>query len=248
MSAPANLDTLNLPAPVGRFLGEFVEAANAALGADLVSIVLYGSAAEGRMRATSDVNLILVLKKFEASSIERLRQPLRLANAAVKLGAMFLLESEIGLAAESFAVKFADIAHRRKVIFGADPFAQIAVPRHALIIRLKQVLFNLILRLRSQYASRGLREEQLALVVADAAAPLRAAAASLLELEGKPAASPKEALERFASSTGGDWSADLARLSEAREQRVLPPGAAGPAVLRLLELARRLTEKAAALS
>lgn len=248
MSAPASLETLGMPVSVRRFLEAFLEAAKAALGADLVSVVLYGSAAEGRMRATSDVNLILVLKKFEPSSIERLRQPLRSANAAVKLDVMFLLESEIGLAAESFAVKFADIARRRRVIFGADPFAEVKVPRGALIIRLKQVLFNLILRLRSQYAARGLREEQLSLAVADAAAPLRAAAASLLELEGKPASSPKEALERFASSDDGDWSADLSRLSEAREQRALAPGAAGPAMLRLLELARKLSERAAALS
>ena len=46
--------TSALPADVGPFLQRFVDAARGALGADLMSIILFGSAAEGRLRATSD--------------------------------------------------------------------------------------------------------------------------------------------------------------------------------------------------
>ena len=56
-----------LPVPVDRLLRDFTETACHALGSDLHSIVLYGSAAEGRLRPTSDVNVILVLSKFCAS-------------------------------------------------------------------------------------------------------------------------------------------------------------------------------------
>ena len=52
----------------------------------------------------------------------------------------------------------------------------------ASIIRLKQTLLNLTLRLREAYVSRSLREEQLIATVADTAGPLRACAATLLEL------------------------------------------------------------------
>jgi hypothetical protein len=48
----------DLPAPVVNVLEEVVRAARAALGEDLHSIVLFGSAAEAQPRATSDVNLI----------------------------------------------------------------------------------------------------------------------------------------------------------------------------------------------
>lgn len=61
------------------------------------------------MRATSDVNLIAVLTAFDSARIDALREPLRLAHATVRLDVMFLLESEIAAASESFAVKFSDI-------------------------------------------------------------------------------------------------------------------------------------------
>jgi hypothetical protein len=84
-----------------------------------------------------------------------------------------------------------------------------------------------------------LREEQLARVIADAAGPVRAAAAALLELEGSKAPSPREALEQLAASlpgAGASWGQTLSRLSEARERQKLDPGVAGPALISLIEL------------
>lgn len=235
-----------LPANVSRTLTGFVEAARHAFGTDLRSVVLYGSAAEGRLRTTSDVNTLLVLSAFDRGKADQLREPLRLAYAAIRLTAMFLLESEIGPASEAFAVKFADIVRRHRVLYGADPFAGITISRKAEIIRLKQALLNLTLRLRETYVSRSLREEQLVVVLAEAAGPLRSCAASLLELEGTPANSPKEALERAAASlpVEADWAGVLSRVSEARQEGKLPPGVAGPALFRLIELAQSLQTRA----
>jgi predicted nucleotidyltransferase len=239
----------DLPAPVDRVLNEFLEAARKAFGDDLRSVVLYGSAAEGKLRATSDVNVILILSAFDPAKADRLRAPLGIAQAAIRLDAMFLLQAEIGAAVEAFAQKFSDVLRRRRVLYGDDPFAQVSVPRSAAIVRLKQALLNLILRLRAFYIARSLREEQLALVVADTAGPLRSCAATLLELEGQPAGSPKDALQRVASSfPDNGWDAALSCLSEAREKRVLPPGVAGPTLFRLIELAARMRARAQLLS
>ncbi len=154
-------------------LGEFATQAQAAFGDELRAVVLFGSAVEGRLRVTSDVNLLVVLRRFERAQAEQLQRPLRVAQATVRLTPMFLLESEVPAVAEAFAVKFDDILHRRTLLFGSDPFAQLAIPRAARVFRLKRVLLNLKLRLREQFVSRGLREEQLVLAVADTAAPLR---------------------------------------------------------------------------
>jgi predicted nucleotidyltransferase len=53
--------------PVGtrRLLEDFVEATKGALGGDVRSIVLFGSGAEGRLRETSDVNVLVLLARFE---------------------------------------------------------------------------------------------------------------------------------------------------------------------------------------
>jgi len=233
-----------VPANVSRVLQDVVSAARAALGGGLRSVLLFGSAAEGRMRPTSDVNLMLVLDSFDAGKIDGLRDVLRTAHAAVKLEPMFILADEVAGAATAFAVKFADVLRRRQVLFGIDPFQDVTVPRTAEIARLRQVLLNQTLRLRQQYVMRSLREEQAAIAVAEAAGPLRACAAALLELAGRPVPSPKDALAAVAAGLpGAGWTEVLARLSEAREQRTLAPGIAAPTLLRLAELAGALRKQ-----
>jgi hypothetical protein len=241
MASATAIANLAVPPQVQQVLGSFVEAAQKAFGANLRSVVLYGSAAEGRLRATSDVNLIVVLRAFDAAQASALREPLRVAQAAIALRPMFLLESEIAQAADAFAQKFDDIAHRRIRLFGDDPFAALQISPEALRRRLRQTLLNLSLRLRAGYVARSLREEQAALMVAEAAGPLRSAAAALLELQGRPAASPKAALEMLAQELG-ESPQTLAHISQIRETRAAPPGAAPATLFRLIELSRRLQD------
>ena len=237
-------NSTELPPQVEQSINAFVASAKTAFGTDLVSIVMYGSAAEGRMRATSDVNMLLVLKAFEQTRADQLREPMRLAHAAVQMNAMFLLESELPAAMEAFAVKFVDIAARHRVLFGSDPFADLHTPRAALIRRLKQVLLNLQLRLRERYVLVSLREEQLALVIADAAGPLRSSAASLLNLEGQPTLPPKEALEKVVREMNdAALFALLQDVSVAREERQMSAGKAAPTLIGLIEITRRLRER-----
>src|SRR3989441_11959745 len=126
-------------------------AAREAFGDDLVSVVLFGSAAEGALRATSDVNLIVILRAFDRARADAVRDAARVAHAAAGLRAMFLLREEVEQAAAAFAQKFADVRRRHRVLWGEDPFARLAVPRAALAARTNQVLLNLALRLRAQY-------------------------------------------------------------------------------------------------
>jgi predicted nucleotidyltransferase len=236
--------SITLPTNVSTTLSTFIAAAKKAFGDQLVSVVLYGSGAEGKLRPTSDVNLILVLKAFDRGQADQLREPLRLAEAAIRLRVRFLFHEELQPASQAFAVKFADIARRRLVLYGEDPFASLAVSRDDAILRLKQTLLNLTLRLRVAYVARSLREEQLGTVIADAAGPMRSCASTLLELEGRPAASPKEALEQIASSATAH---DVQLISEARQRHTLPPGAAAPALFQLIELAHTMWVRAAQL-
>lgn len=238
--------TITLPTNVSTSLTTFVAAAKKAFGDHLLSVVLYGSGAEGKLRPTSDVNLILVLTAFDRGLADQLREPLRVAQAAIRLRVMFLLEEELKPASQAFAAKLGDVVRRRLVLYGEDPFASISVSRDDAIFCLRQTLLNLTLRLREAYVARSLREEQLAAVIADAAGPLRSCASTLLELEGRPAASAKAALEQIAASLKG-MTHDIELISEARQRHALPPGAAGPALLHLIDLAHVMWGRAAQL-
>jgi predicted nucleotidyltransferase len=239
MTVSRPLPAPRLPEPIHKVLDAFLEAARLSFGKQLHSIVLFGSAAEGQMRATSDVNLMLVLSAFDQNQADHLRQPLRVAQAAIQLRTMFLLNDEISAAVRSFAPKFADILRRRVILFGEDPFAAVTVSREAEIRQLRQQLLNITLRLRSAYVVQSLREEQLAFFIANMIGPLRSYSASLFELEGQPAGSPEHAFERLgAELTMSDWSSTLTAIAAVQSAQILQPGAAGRLLFQLLEFAR----------
>ena len=240
-----NQAQLNLPDRIRQVLDGIVEAARRAFGDDLRSIVLYGSAAEGRLRATSDVNIMFVLSRFDEAKANHFREPFRFACAAADVNAMFVLDKEIDLASREFAQKFADMQRRHVVLFGDDPLTKLTISREALVRRLQQTLLNLTMRLREMYVQRSLREEQCAVTIADATGPLRAAAASILDLEGRGVLAPKEALYTCVHDLGpSDFVDLLPHLSEAREKRVLPPGRAADLLFTTAQLARALHERA----
>ncbi len=231
----------NLPAEIEQNLSTFVAAARHAFQDELRAIVLYGSAADGQMRATSDVNLLLLLGRFEPAAADALREPMLIAHAAIDLQVMFLLEAELQSATEAFAVKFSDIIGRHRVLYGADPFAGLHTARGALLRRLKQVLLNQQLRMREHYVLVSLRDEQLVPAIADAAGPLRAAAASLAHLEDGGIDTGKLALERFVRSLERPVLDEALRhMSGARESAQLAPGLAGATFIGLIEIAEQL--------
>ncbi len=226
-------------------LDAFVEAARTAFGADLVSVVLFGSGAEDRLRPTSDLNVIVVLARFDVAKADVLREQARFANAAVRLMPMFVLASELPAAAEAFAVKFADISRRHRLLHGSDPFADLEISREAGIRRLRQVLLNLVLRMRQRYVLTSLRHEQMVMALADFAGPLRAAAAALLELSDGRALPPREALQHWVRELGReDAETVLSRVSAAREFGSLPAGEAASTFLALIEITAALERRA----
>jgi predicted nucleotidyltransferase len=230
-----------LPVEVQRHLDAFVASATAAFGADLSAVVLYGSAAGGKVRATSDINLLVLLRRFEPATADALREALLLAHAAIELQVMFLLESELDAATEAFAVKFADIIARHRVLHGADPFTNLHTAREPVLRRLRQELLNQQLRMRERYVLVSMREEQLVPAIADSAGPLRAAAGSLAQLEGRDVVDGKAALEQFVEELAQPaLSEALQQLSSARETEQLPPGRALPTYVALMEIAAQL--------
>jgi predicted nucleotidyltransferase len=249
-NASQNPSPVQLPGNLSADVREWLSRTSAALvrsfADDLRSLILFGSAAEGRMRASSDVNLLVVLNRLDVDRLNDVAELIQAGAAAVELHPMFMLFSELSLAAEAFAVKFDDIAHRHVLLYGVDPFGDLVIPRAFLIGRIQQVLLNFTLRARSNYAVNRNREKVLAVAVADAAAPLRRSAQAILELRGGPSASPKEALEILAAELGS-WSEDLQNLTRARREVQLPAGTAGALLLRLAALAEAMQGPAAAL-
>jgi predicted nucleotidyltransferase len=147
-AASTELGNRDLPADIASTLDDFRAKSIEAFGDSLKSLLLFGSAAEGRLRATSDINLIMVFSHLDLDRVKAWRSDVELLVAAIDLQPLILLEDEIPAAAEAFAVKYFDILHRRRVLHGTDPFATLKISDEALQRRVSQVLLNLAMRLR----------------------------------------------------------------------------------------------------
>lgn len=235
-----------LPVEVERALDAFVEALREVFGGRLLSVTLFGSAAEGRLRAASDVNVAVVTESFTRDDAGRLREPLAAAHAAIDLQALLLRADEVPAAAEAFAAKFADIRRRRHVLAGADLLGSVTVPRAAEILRVKQVLLNLTLRTRAAYA-RAAVDSGLDRRLSDLAGPLRACAAAILELEGTPAPEARTALERVAKDADPRFAAAVDAMVAVRRGAERPPDEEAAVLFTLLDLAEAMRRRAEAL-
>ena len=192
--------TQDLPVDIAQTLEEFRALSVESFGDTLRSVLLFGSAAEGRLRATSDVNIVMVFSRLDLDRVKAWRPQVELLVAAIDLQPLILLEDEITAAAEAFAVKYFDILHRRRVLHGTDPFATLTISDEALQRRVSQVLLNLALRLRHTLLLGNDAGRTRALV--DAIGPLRASAIALQELARQPLSEPRDALLGLAARHG----------------------------------------------
>jgi len=244
---------LNLPSDVPenvtRFLADFLQSAQRAFGEDLSSVVLFGSAAEGKLRKSSDVNLMLVLRRYDPASAEKVRTQLATAEAAILLRVMFLCQDELPAASEAFAQKFSDVLRRHVVLLGPDPFAGVSISRVAQVRRLRQVLLNLLLRLRDMHARHESGSPVVLRMLADSTGAVRTSAASLLLLQGHEVLQPKQALKQVADELApSKFAAMLDKLSLLQESGTLPEADAESGMVALMELVAAMYKRSSQLS
>ena len=231
-----------------QILSGFLASAQRAFAQDLVSAVLFGSAADGSLRKLSDVNLILVLRRYDPARAQQVRNDLATAEAAILLRVMFLVQDEIPAACEAFAQKFSDILRRRVVLLGSDPFDGVSVPHVAQVRHLRQVLLNLLLRLREIHAGNESGSRSSLNMLADSTGALRSSAVLLLVLEGADAPKPKQALLNVAEQvTPGKFAGPLTKLSRLRETATLSDADAREVMIAMMELAAAMHLRAAAI-
>lgn len=133
-----------LPRETQDALDRTVGALTKTLGANLHSLVLYGSAVRGNLVPdVSDLNLLILLEEStpdaHAAIAEAIRGPVRIEPFI--LGRALLARS-----LQAFAVKFLSIRRNYRVLRGADPFAGLRVDESLARFLCEQQARNLRLR------------------------------------------------------------------------------------------------------
>ncbi len=131
-------------------LQELVGRLQQACEENLVSIVLFGSAArEDFHEQFSDVNLLVVMQELKPSSFAPISKVLHWWSHEEKLRPpMIMTLEELRESADVFAIELIDIKDSHKTLFGQDVVVAIEVPMNLHRIEVEHELRTTLLRLR----------------------------------------------------------------------------------------------------
>lgn len=133
-------------------LSEIVQKLQQAAGENLVSVVLYGSAADGDFHAgQSDLNLLCVLGDASFAALSKIAPAAEWWRRKQQPAPMCLTRQELQDSADVFSIEFLDMKQRYRVLHGEDVLRDLVVPmdlhRRQLEYELREKLFLLRQRL-----------------------------------------------------------------------------------------------------
>jgi predicted nucleotidyltransferase len=205
-----------LPAPIERRLMELKASLEETLEDDLVSLLVYGSAARGAYRAgESDVDLMVVLKEASRPRLDAIANALRLARYAARIETIILTAAEIPRAADVFPLLYDDIRRCHVLLAGTDPFSGLKIEGRHRRLRVEQELREAQIRLRRAVVDGMGSDEALAGAVLRKVKQIRGPLYALLGLHGVDVTDELSAVLTEAGKLLGLDVAPLLRIHEA---------------------------------
>ena len=183
---------------------QLVEQLRRAYGPELRSVVLYGSAAAGEhIPKRSDYNILVLVDEL---SLDRLSAAASVARAWSEGGnpaPMTLTMSEWRGSADIFAMEYADILERHKILYGESPFDGIRVDPRDLRLQLEHEAMGKLLRLRQGVLAAGGDNRLEAELLAASLSTIMVIFRSVARLEGDTAPKDNVALAQTVGRYAG---------------------------------------------
>ena len=140
----------------GAVLDEFVAKLEGVAGANLDSVVLYGSAAAGDYQhGFSDFNVLCLVHRLDVAALAALRPAIAWWREKGQPNPMVFTLEELRRSADVFAIELLDIKARHKVLTGTDHFAALDVPMELHRVEVERELRTNVIRLRSHFLAAG---------------------------------------------------------------------------------------------
>ncbi len=132
-------------------LDSLVEKLRKALSADLVAVVLYGSAAVGDNEATfSDYNVLCVLNNITSVQLGATESIFRWWREQGNPAPLLLTEHEVRTLTDCFPIEFEDIKAHHRILYGRDVVSSLAIDRCFYRAQVEHDLRAKLLRLRQK--------------------------------------------------------------------------------------------------
>ncbi len=190
-------------------LKEFLDRLQPAAGSNLVSVVLYGSAATGEFRpGQSDLNILCLVNRADANLLESLHG---ISEWWIKKGnhpPLIFTRDEITRSADVFAIELLDMKSSHRILYGPDFLADLEVPLQFHRLQVERELRTNWLRLRQAIIAAPLTEKaHLALMTNSLSTFCSLFRHAVFALGEKIPATKREAITAAAKLTNSDASA-----------------------------------------
>jgi hypothetical protein len=130
-------------------LTEFVRRLRQAAGENLLSVILYGSAAGGEFHPEfSNVNLLCIVHDLSFSVLLSLAPPIDWWTRQKHSAPLILTRDELERSADVFAIEFFDMQQRHRLLFGDDVLSSLHIPMHLHKVQLEYELREKLILLR----------------------------------------------------------------------------------------------------
>jgi predicted nucleotidyltransferase len=112
-----------------KLINEFVERMRGAAGANMLAVILYGSAAAGDFVADhSDVNLLCVLRETSFAAIEVLGPAVEWWGKQKHRPPLLMNAEEMRRSADLFSIEFLDMRRHYRLLWGEDVLKTLEIP------------------------------------------------------------------------------------------------------------------------
>jgi predicted nucleotidyltransferase len=133
-------------------LKELVHRLEAAAGANLKSVVLYGSAASGEFNPKhSDLNVLCVLEHLDSQALAVLSPAATWWARKGHPAPLIFSLNELRRASDVFSLEFLDIQAHHRILWGEDAFARLEIPMGLHRVHVERELRTDLLKLRQHY-------------------------------------------------------------------------------------------------
>ena len=157
-------------------------------GANLASVVLYGSAAAGdHIELRSDYNVLIALHHITPEDLRQAQAPMREWQRLGHPLPVYFTVEELADAADVFPIEFHQMAHARVVLYGHDPFEFVKLSNVNLRHQTEYELRSKLIQLRRLYIPASASIEKLCNLMSDSLSSFAALFRAVLTLHGQEA-------------------------------------------------------------
>ncbi|MCX7751992.1 MAG: hypothetical protein N2443_03880 [Blastocatellia bacterium] len=206
-------------------LAKLVEGLKAAHGAQLVSVVLYGSAVTGDFDPErSNYNVLVVLQTIAPEDLRAARPVIEDWQARGHPLPLYFTREEMADASDVFPMEFLDMSAAHRVLYGEDPFLGLDVPTVHLRHQLEYELRGKLIRLRELYIPASHSAERVTALMADSIVSFVVLFRHVLRLFGisEPPLKRQEVVQRLGETLSLDVTPFQTILDLRQAKRSLP--------------------------